>query len=321
MGGESIRAVGGGRCMVRGKAGSLTGQAYAKVNVHLAIGPVREDGYHDIASIFQRVSLADTITVTARKACAFSCRVEGMDDVPHESNTMYRSARLFCMRSAISAEVAIRCEKRIPKQAGLGGGSTDAATVLGLLNRLFDHPLGPQAIQDLALTIGSDVPFFSSGAGAAYVEGRGERITPLPGRDDLEGVIIMPLDFSHSTARLFADLDGWRLSNTIAREPFSKDELCQAFGQPCANWPFWNDFRVVMGEHETWYEKVEHIVAGFPQCYGMVSGSGAAYCVLTSKMDSLQKIIENFQKNCHSCMLFPIKCLHADESDDTFWLQ
>ena len=306
--------------MVRRKPSGLTAEAYAKVNVHLAIGPLREDGYHDIASIFQRVSLSDTITVTVREAKGFTCHIEGMDEVPHESNTMYRSARLFCQKAGIEAEVGIQCEKRIPRQAGLGGGSTDAATVLGLLNRYYGFPFGPQAIQELALIIGSDVPFFSSGAGAAYVEGRGELITLLPGRDDLEGVIIMPTAFSHSTARLFAELDGWRLSNTSSRVSLTKSELCQAYRQPCAGWPFWNDFRVVMGEQESWYRQVERTVADFPQCYGTVSGSGAAYCVMTPKMDSLQKILGNFQKNCHSCMLFPIKCLHADETGDTFWL-
>jgi 4-diphosphocytidyl-2-C-methyl-D-erythritol kinase len=307
--------------VMMGKPRNLTAEAYAKVNVHLEIGPLREDGYHDIASIFQRISLSDTITVSVREARAFSCHIQGMDEVPRESNTMYRSARLFCQRSAIAAEVSIHCEKRIPAQAGLGGGSTDAATVLHLLNRLFGRPFGPQAIQELALTIGSDVPFFSSGAGAAYVEGRGERLTWLPGRDDLEGLVIMPTAFSNSTARLFAELDKWRLADGRARTSVSKAVLCQAYSQPCAQWPFWNDFRLVMGEHEDWYRELERIVAGFPECYGTVSGSGAAFCVLTPEMDSLQKIIENYQKNCHCFMLFPIKCLHADGTDDTFWLQ
>jgi 4-diphosphocytidyl-2-C-methyl-D-erythritol kinase len=306
--------------VVRGKSRSLTAEAYAKVNVHLAIGPLRQDGYHDIASIFQRVSLSDSITVTVREASGFACHIEGMDDVPHESNTMYRSARLFCMKAGIAAEISIGCKKRIPKQAGLGGGSTDAATVLSLLNRHFSCLFGPPEIQELALTIGSDVPFFSSGAAAAFVEGRGERITVLPGREDLEGVIVMPTGFSNSTARLFSELDEWRTTNPMGRSLLSKADLCRSFSEPCSKWPFWNDFRPVMGEHEAWYQRLEEVSAGCPDCYGTVSGSGAAFCVLTAKTDFLSKFMEKLQQGCHNCLLFPIKCLHADETDDTFWL-
>jgi len=295
-------------------------QAYAKVNVHLHVGPLREDGYHDIASIFQLVSLADTITVSVTDSRFFSCQIEGVIGVPKESNTMYRAARLFCEAIGVPLDVHISCEKRIPSQAGLGGGSSDAATVLHLLNELEGFPLDSSGLHAIALMIGSDVPFFIARVGSAFVEGRGEKITAIAARDDLKALIIMPTDFSHSTAALFNDLDMQRLASGIQISDLSKEILCDAYGLPCDMWPFVNDFRCVMGANDNRYRSMEEVLAEYPKCFGILSGSGAAYVVFIPEGVAIDDVAEKMRLNCHNILQIPIKCLHDNESDDTLRL-
>jgi 4-diphosphocytidyl-2-C-methyl-D-erythritol kinase len=303
-----------------GKERQSTAEAYAKVNVHLHVGAPRGDGYHDIASIFQLVSLSDSITVSVIDSPFFSCHIGGVAGVPKESNTMFRAARFFCEASGASLNVHITCEKRIPSQAGLGGGSSDAATVLHLLNRLQGYPLAVSELQAISLMIGSDVPFFTTRLGCAFVEGKGERITALDARDDLKALIIMPTDFSHSTASLFNELDSQRLSSGVQIQNPSKENLCKEYALPCGKWTFKNDFRCVMGVNEKWYKCLEDFLVEYPKCFGTLSGSGAAFVVFIPRNERIEYISEKLRLNCHNILQIPTKCLRDNDSGDTLML-
>lgn len=182
----------------------LTGRAWAKVNLTLDVLGLRPDGYHDLRSVMQTVSLCDDVAVLPdagewRVCCADPAVPAG------EDNLALRAARAYVRAADVRTDgVTVTLEKRIPMQAGLGGGSADAAAVLRALNRRY-QALSEEELCALAGEIGSDVPFCVRG-GTMLCEGRGERMTPLPPLAPCWFVICKP-EFSVPTAALFRALD------------------------------------------------------------------------------------------------------------------
>jgi 4-diphosphocytidyl-2-C-methyl-D-erythritol kinase len=176
-------------------------RAAAKVNLTLEILGKRADGYHEIATVMQAVDLSDRITL------------DDADDLELRSSTpaVPTDARNLALRAAvalreaagIAAGVRITLDKRIPVAAGLGGGSTDAAGVLLGLNRLWRLRWPIERLDEVAATLGSDVPFFLRG-GVAVATGRGEQVQPLKGRS-LALVLVNP-KFPASTAEMYGRL-------------------------------------------------------------------------------------------------------------------
>ena len=156
---------------------SLVVPAPAKVNLFLHVVGRRADGYHLIESLFALVDFADRIAIDVRDDGIV--RREGtLDGVPEESDLAVRAARLLQQAGSQRLGCTIRIDKRIPLGAGLGGGSSDAASVLLALNRLWSLDLSRDALADLALRLGADVPFFVRGENA-FVRGIGEAIEPV----------------------------------------------------------------------------------------------------------------------------------------------
>lgn len=180
--------------------------AYAKVNLTLDVLGKREDGYHDLQSVMQTISIRDDveIDVGTGKPWVLECSRE---DLPQgKDNLAWKAAEVFCDALKIDPQgLAIRITKRIPSGAGLGGGSADAAAVLRALNRHFDSPLSILALAELGARVGSDVPFCVVG-GTAMVEGRGERLRKLPDMPDCVFVVCKP-EFSVSTPELYKKID------------------------------------------------------------------------------------------------------------------
>ena len=180
--------------------------AYAKLNLTLDILGKREDGYHDIKSVMQAISIRDDIEIdvgTGKPWC-LKCDKEGIPT--DESNLAWKAAKLFFDAVKKDPEgLEIRITKRIPSQAGLGGGSADAAAVLRALNRNYGAPFSLPALAELGGLIGSDVPFCVL-CGTAMAEGRGERLRKLPDIPECIFVICKP-DFSASTPELYRKLD------------------------------------------------------------------------------------------------------------------
>jgi 4-diphosphocytidyl-2-C-methyl-D-erythritol kinase len=149
--------------------------APAKLNLCLNIVGRRADGYHLLQSALQFIDLKDELRFFRRPAGLIE-RISGAADVSPESDLAVRAARLLATHCDAPQGVAISIEKRVPMQSGLGGGSSDAATVLVALNRLWDVGLGVDALAELGLQLGADVPVFVRGR-ASWVEGVGERLT------------------------------------------------------------------------------------------------------------------------------------------------
>lgn len=227
--------------------------SYAKINWSLRVTGKRADGFHDLETVFQLISLHDTLTFTEADRLVLTC-----DDrtIPtDERNLVVKAAR------ALGVErVAIHIEKRIPSGGGLGGGSSNAAATLTTLAKMFgiDQPLEP-----LALQLGSDVPFFLVG-GTAYATGRGEVITPLPDAPELPLLLILPRQ-RVSTAEAFRALTHFSPALGIdAYRPL-----------PFSTEAFTNDFEApVFGRFpqlRTWKEKLYSAGA----TWAAMSGSGS----------------------------------------------
>jgi 4-diphosphocytidyl-2-C-methyl-D-erythritol kinase len=168
-------------------------QSPAKINLSLRILGKRPDGFHEINTRLCKIGLFDTVEMTRlpkNDSTVLTCNVP---DVPvDESNLALRALRLFEKETASQSAWKLHLEKRIPSGAGLGGGSSNAATVLRGLNQLSDNPLGDAKLHSLAAQIGSDVPFFLLEQSAAIGTGRGETVDPVSFLWRLPLVLIKP---------------------------------------------------------------------------------------------------------------------------------
>ena len=188
--------------------------AFAKLNLTLDVLDKRPDGYHDIKSIMQAISIRDDVEIDigTGRPWSLECTAEGIPT--DETNLAWKAAEAYCQ--ALHKDpggIAIRIHKRIPSGAGLGGGSADAAAVLRALNRHYGDPLSILALAELGAQVGSDVPFCVL-CGTAMAEGRGERLRKLPDMPDCVFVVCKP-DFSVSTPELYHKID----SVAIPRRP------------------------------------------------------------------------------------------------------
>ena len=159
---------------------AVTITAHAKVNLLLRILAREADGYHGLETAFCLVALADRMTVERRPEAGVGLEVVGADTGPLEQNLAVRAARAVLDATGARVGVHIRLEKQIPVRAGLGGGSSDAAAALIAVNRIAGDAVPRHELLQFAARIGSDVPFFLSGAPFALAWGHGERLLRLP---------------------------------------------------------------------------------------------------------------------------------------------
>lgn len=177
--------------------------APAKLNLMLHITGRRADGYHLLQTVFQFLDYGDTLTieVTRDGTIELANPIEG---VPDAQNLLYRAALLLREKTATPLGARIAIDKRLPMGGGLGGGSSDAATVLVALNHLWETGLNDDQLAALGLQLGADVPVFVRGR-ACWAEGVGERITPVTLPEPCYLVVVPPVQIS--TAALFRDDD------------------------------------------------------------------------------------------------------------------
>ena len=191
--------------------------APAKLNLTLAIVGRREDGYHDLHSVFAPLGLADRLSLALTSGAADTLHVSGFEAGPAADNLVTRA--ITATRATVGGgwsggpapapALAARLEKRIPVAAGLGGGSSDAAAALDGALEAWAAELDPDTRARLASRIGSDVPFFLIG-GPALVEGRGEHVAALGGLHGTPGVLLVTPAIAVSTPDVFAAFDGIR---------------------------------------------------------------------------------------------------------------
>ena len=186
-------------------------RAFAKVNYALHVLGLRTDGYHEISTVLQSISLADGVELR-RAAGGFALKLEPAEIGPPEQNTAYMAWRLLQRLTGGELPVEVTLRKRIPAGAGLGGGSADAAAVLVGLNEIFGLGLQVDELREIGAGIGADVPFCISG-GTALGEGVGEILTPLPAPQAHRLVIAKPLR-SAATAGIYRAYDEAKTEGT-----------------------------------------------------------------------------------------------------------
>ncbi len=193
-------------------------RAFAKVNYALEVRGLRGDGYHEISSVYQSVSLADELEIErSRGGFELIFEPDGVEVGPLEENTVYKAWALLWEVSGHELPARIRLHKKIPAGAGLGGGSADAAAVLVGMNELFDLGLQTGDLRKLGAGIGADVPFCVSG-GTALGEGVGEVLTPLPAPPAHHLLLAKP-DRSADTGGIYRAHDGRGACGVDSVEP------------------------------------------------------------------------------------------------------
>lgn len=187
----------------------VTARVPAKVNLHLSVGPVRKDGYHELVTVYQAVSLYDEVTVEPAEKISINILGEGAEVVPlDDDNLAVRAVRAVAALLGRSPDVSITVRKGIPVAAGLAGGSADAAAALVAADALWGGELDRVTLEGLAAGVGSDVAFLLHG-GSALGTGRGEVISPVLGTGDYHWVLAVA-DEGLSTPSVYAELDRLR---------------------------------------------------------------------------------------------------------------
>ncbi len=269
----------------------VTVHAAAKINLTLDVVGVRADGYHLLESVMQSVDCCDTLTATATDG-ELTLETIGAPPCPVEKNTAYRAAQVFLRETGVKGSAALTLNKRIPQQAGMGGGSADAAATLIALDKLYDTRLSTEKLCEMGAQVGADVPFCVLG-GTAMVTGIGEGLESLPPLPDCYIVIAQPID-GVSTAAAYAALD----RAPITHHPDNcavRDALCRGdLGAVCAE--VFNVF-----EPATALDGVLAIrrrMAEFSPLASQMTGSGSAVFAIFDDADRAMACADALAQEC-----------------------
>lgn len=253
----------------------VTEIAPAKVNLILSVGRRRRDGYHDLVTLMETVSLCDKLTVEVKNddLPGINLSIFGKYYAPKDhTNLVVRAAESFFSKTRKSFPVSVSLEKNVPTEAGLGGGSADAAAMLRALNRLSGFPLSYPELSGIAASLGADVAFCLSG-GTAVCTGIGDRIETI--RDPAHRFYTVVMGSERvSTANAYGALDQFRRENLVSANAPSRNELARlAEG---GRYPLLNDFEsVVFPLYSGIRERKERLLA-LGATDALMSGSGAA---------------------------------------------
>ena len=264
--------------------------AFAKVNLTLDVLGKREDGYHDLKGVMQAISIRDDIEIDVGTGKPWVLKCDREDIPCDQRNLAWKAAQVYLQTIGKDPDgLEIRITKRIPSQAGLGGGSADAAAVLRALNRHYGEPLSIGALAELGAQVGSDVPFCVI-CGTAVAEGRGDRLRKLPDIPDCFFVVCKP-DFSVSTPEMFRKLDekGFhaRPDHTAMESAILAGDLGRIAQNLC------NVFDPVVTEEHLELNYIKSIFNSYGSVGQQMTGSGSAvYC-----------IVENFEYAAVICSM------------------
>lgn len=272
---------------------SLTNKAYAKLNLALQVLNKRDDGFHNINTIFSCINLYDEITINTSEQLNVICNVDL--GIPQEENLVYKAAKLFYDSNLVDTPIKIQINKHIPFGGGLGGGSSDAACTLLMINEYFDLNLDYNILHNFACKLGSDVPFFLKN-GTAVGESRGEKLKYLDFKLNSYVLIINPLIHISTPFAYKA------LNRTILAAPKINHE--EYLSNNIENWKnhFFNDFEDVVFELHPEIKMIKEKLYEFGSIFALMSGSGSTVFGLfdsLEKAESARKSFENyFTKIC-----------------------
>ena len=268
--------------------------AYAKLNLTLDVLGKRDDGYHDLQSVMQTISIRDDIEINVGtgKPWKLLCSVEGIPT--DETNLAWKAAKVYC--DAMHKDpngLEIRITKRIPSGAGMGGGSADAAAVLRALNRYYDNPLSIFALAELGAQVGSDVPFCTL-CGTAMVEGRGERLRKLPDMPDCVFVVCKP-EFSVSTPELYKKIDSVDIAKRPNNRAMESALVAGDLGKVAEN--LCNVFDPVVTEEHLELNYIKSIFNSYGAVGYQMTGSGSAVFAIMAEFEHAAVVCNMLKDN------------------------
>ena len=268
----------------------FTLKAPAKINWSLEVFGKRADGYHDILSLMQCVTLSDSLVF---EPCD-TLEVITSALIPPAGNLVYRAMELLKERTGIGKGARITLEKQIPMAAGLGGGSSDAASALKGLNRLWGLGLTAQELQQTGEALGSDVPFFLYGD-AAVVQGRGEAVSPVR-LERSHALLLVNPRVEVSTTWAYAEREKEPFRAVLTKKDNNIKLLCQALERgdfPVVSSVRKNDLETLVARRYPVITEIKEILRGRGALFSAMSGSGpTVYGVFPAEEDA-QKAIEH----------------------------
>ncbi|HEY1057361.1 MAG TPA: 4-(cytidine 5'-diphospho)-2-C-methyl-D-erythritol kinase [Limnobacter sp.] len=282
----------------------------AKINLFLHITGRREDGYHLLQSLFCPISLADTVVLQVQTSNTPGLHIErtgGLLHIPEHKDLTVRAAQavfdVWSQHQPQGLAVSLHVDKRIPEEAGLGGGSSNAATVLQALNTALGKPLNAALLHNTALGLGADVPFFLTGK-PAFVEGIGENITPI---DGFSGhVLVFKPPISCPTGEIFGDPELTRDAKDVKIAVFDSASRLESGSQnPCLlSFLSANTRNVLQAvvekrrpEWQQYFSSFKQSVAAFSPLLVRMTGSGSAMFAVFASPSQLSSALQAVSGN------------------------
>ena len=264
---------------------SVSLPAFAKINLDLRILGTRPDGYHSLRTVFQSLALFDSVTVSARRG-ALTVTCDEPDIPTDQRNLVWKAASLLHRtttgKSSPPRDIAIDLRKRVPAEAGLGGGSSNAAMTLIALNKLWKLDLDMPSLMRIGARLGADVPFFLGG-GTALGLGRGDDIYPLADMPPVHVVILRP-GFGVATAEAYQWFD--EETRRALKDPVPR--------QVPPGWPAWsatlrNDLEIPVVRHHPAIGRIRQSLLDAGAAFAAMSGSGSAVFGLFERADAARR--------------------------------
>jgi 4-diphosphocytidyl-2-C-methyl-D-erythritol kinase len=261
-------------------------RAFAKLNLGLRVLYRRLDGYHELRTVFQTISLADRLDVAFTPSSKTRIEIAGSHDIV--DNLVEKAARMVLEVIRAKADIRFELKKNIPMGSGLGGGSSDAAAVLLALPVLAGKPVSMERLSALAGRLGSDVPFFLHGGGAMGM-GRGEELYPLPDRPRLKGILVVP-GIHSSTAEAYRDLSGQLTSIALQNKLNSFQREIWRGGEAVDD----NDFEGVVFARHPDLKRIKDRLRQMGARPAAMTGSGSAIFGLFAKEEQRERAKKAF---------------------------
>jgi len=243
--------------------------------------------------LFQTISLYDKL-LFSRVNKSNAIELSGTPEITLQENIIYKAITLFKEHTGVKDGISVSVHKQIPQEAGLGGGSSNAAASLRALNYMFGYPLSKRKLFEIALELGSDVCFFLISP-AATVSGRGEQIKPIKPRRDLLFAIIMP-DFNVSTSNAYAWFDDERHTLSFKRITRAKLRYHYKSASP-DRWPFFNSFLPLINKMYPKLNLIINHLKEFAPLFMSLSGSGSAFFAVFNKNTVPESTVKCLEKS------------------------
>jgi len=268
--------------------------APAKLNLYLDVLNKRPDGYHNIKTLFEKIDLKDEIEIIQKRS-GIDVKIEPEARCPGgKDNIVYKAAEALLKAAGVNLGLEIIIRKNIPVGSGLGGGSSDAASVLRAINEKFNLGIMPDKLFSIAGELGKDVPFFMLDASFAIARSTGEDLEPIDTDVSFFHVVVKP-DVSISTAMMYKRLDNMhrspRKDNFKAIIPALKNNNLTLLKDS-----YYNAFEEVLADESLYIEKTKSLLLASGADAVFLSGSGSAlFCTVKEKEDAI-KILEQIPK-------------------------